>query len=118
MDLNRIGELLRYPLVGGVGILGAFFINPKVTVWGPLSDLKDSAGLLHASVLFAIALTLGSLAYVAHRAAVYPLIHRCVLIGLCLFGIYPLEWKLLIPWIPASLELHLTRRGWKERETP
>ncbi len=56
MDLNRIGELLRYPLVGGVGILGAFFINPKVTVWGPLSDLKDSAGLLHASVLFAIAL--------------------------------------------------------------
>lgn len=92
-------------------MVGAFFINPNATVWGPLARLKEASGLVQAAGVFAIALTLGSLAYVAHRAAIYPLIHRWVLIVLCVCGVYPSDAWLLFPWRPTQLELQLTRAG-------
>ena len=53
--------------------------------------------LLQASLLFGVSVTLGTLVYTMHRALIYPLVLRWVLVVLCIFRWYPLHWSLFKP---------------------
>lgn len=112
MEKLKLNELLRYAFSGGVALLTLVFIYPSAFCF-----FKSNDKVVDITLLSVLALIVGSLIYSLHRAVIYPIFYRIILIILCtpLFKKYKFEGKMLIPWIPTRLELRLDIERWQRR---
>jgi len=104
----KLQELLRYALSGGVGLAAFAAAFPSVRL--KIAGLEK---LAEAALILGVALVLGSFIYSIHRALVYPLLYRFCLIVLVAFHVHRFETRLLLPYIPAPLEVRLDFSRWK-----
>ena len=104
-------EVLRYALAGVVGLLGLVALCPDArSLFGTETSLSEAA------FVGAIALTWGTVIYAIHRAAVYPLLYRVVLIPYLWNA--GLRWKLLVPYWSWPEELARDRNRWGSADSP
>lgn len=95
-------------------MLGAVLIDPQLPGrFACLLNLQSPLGAIEASSLVGVALVLGGLSYSVHRAVIYPLIYRLLLLLLWLLGRFQFERRLLVPYLPAPLEVRLDRVRWQ-----
>jgi len=104
----KLEELLRYSFAGAIGLFAL------VLCFGGLAALATTEPeITQASILDGVALALGALIYTAHRAVVYPLIYRLILVVLGLCSVYRFDKFLLVPFVPRPLEVRLDFLRWK-----
>lgn len=108
MQQLRLEELMRYALAGAVGLV-ALLLS-----FHDLAKLLGAVpGITQASFLVFFALALGSLIYAVHRSFLYPILYRFVLLLLAAFRVHKLDARLLLPLVPAPLEVSLDTLRWK-----
>ncbi len=113
MHKLKLNDLLRYAFSGGVDLLTLVFIYPSAFCF-----FKSNDKVVDITLLNIVALIVGSLIYSLHRAVIFPICYRIVLIILCtsLFKKYKFEWEMLILWVPTRLELRLDTERWQRRK--
>lgn len=102
----RLADALRYSLPGAVLLLATGGVYPEVR------RAVGAGGLLEATVLAGAALVLGSLIQTVHRALLYPLIYR----GLVVWYVEerrPGFRDLYSSYTPSETEMVITERRWR-----
>jgi hypothetical protein len=111
MEKLKTNDLLRYAFSGGITLFTLFILCNC-----SLSIKMMGNEYLNATFLGVLAFIIGSLIYSLHRAILYPILYRIVLIIFCLTKRYQWDTDMLIPWRPAKLELDLDINRWKRRK--
>lgn len=103
LDIN---QFLRFLLAGGWAIACYLFINP---------DFYPKVHEINGVSLTILALVLGSLIYIFHRAVIYPNIYK--FLCLILFFLNKTEWNigLIIPFLPVKEEVKQDFDRWDAR---
>ena len=113
MDKLKINDLLRYAFSGGISLLTLVLLySPNLTLLTATDKIVD------ATFIGVLSLLAGSLIYSLHRALIYPLIYRLLIILLSLGKKYTFDWRMLVPWRPTALDLRLDTDRWKRRKDP
>jgi hypothetical protein len=104
-----INQFLRFLLAGGWGLACFLFINPNY-----FQKLLDSSSSLD---LILVALVIGSIIYIVHRALIYPNIYKIICIILCVFRVIKKwDWGFLLPFFPSQSEIKEDHRRWSDRK--
>ena len=103
----RLEELLRYALSGGAALAAWYLVFPYAR------QIVKIGSVAEATLLLSTALLLGSLVYNVYRSLMYPIILRLILLVMVLFRLFPFSRDLLLPYIPADLELRLDTWRWR-----
>lgn len=111
MDKLKINDLLRYGFSGGIALFTLVVLYPNA-----LSFFRGKDDYVETAFIGAFALIVGSLIYSLHRAVIYPLLYRLLIIALSLRGKYEFKCEMLVPWRPTKLDLTLDTKRWIRRK--
>jgi hypothetical protein len=106
-------EYLRYTFSGGIGVISYLYLNPNC-----FDNLFDSAGIKDSLFLILLSLVLGSLVYAIHRAILFPICSKVVLLILSAYRHVNFDKGLLWPFTSSKLEIEMSFRRWHQRDNP
>ncbi len=102
-----INQFLRFLLSGGWAITCYLFINPN-----DLKKVLEGNGV----DLIILALVIGSMIYIIHRAVIYPNIFKFLRFVLWVCKRRKWEWGYIIPFFPTNREIREDFIRWAERQ--
>lgn len=108
MQQFKLEELLRYGFAGAVGLTTLLLAFSGLSAYA-----ANVPAVTQTSVLVAAAFSLGTLVYAVHRAFLYPLIYRIVLVLLAICGVYRFDKRFFLLLSPVPLEVQLDFLRWK-----